>query len=143
MHPRSPLPPAKDLPSSDFWAVIGAFSRDWTNYRHQADALTMYEFLKDRGVPDDHIILLVYDDIPSDKRNSKPGEVYHTPGEEEVRKRANPDYIGDQVNKQMLMDLLSGIPLHNEKPLLQSDKNSTVLIYLSSHGDPGGNLIFR
>ena len=132
----------QDLPSGDFWAVIGAFSRDWINYRHQADALTMYQFLKERGVPDDHIILLVYDDIPNDKRNTKPGEVYHTPAEEEVRKQANPDYIGDQVNKKMLIDVLSGSGINNGAPLVQSDENSTVLVYLSSHGAPGGDLIF-
>lgn len=128
--------------NGDFWAVIGAFSRDWVNYRHQADALTMYKYLKERGVSDDHIILLVYDDIPEDQRNKKLGEVYHTPVEEEVRKWANPDYIGDTVNKQKLRDILSGNAMNNTVPLLQSDENSTVLLYLSSHGAQGGNLVF-
>lgn len=129
-------------PNGDFWAVIGAFSRDWVNYRHQADALTMYQYLKGRGVSDDHIILMVYDDIPEDQRNKKLGEVYHTPGEEEVRKWANPDYIGNTVSKQMLRDVLFGTTMNNSGPLLQSDANSTVLLYLSSHGAPGGNLVF-
>jgi glycosylphosphatidylinositol transamidase (GPIT) subunit GPI8 len=131
-----------DLIAGDYWAVIGAFSRDWVNYRHQADALTMYTFLKEKGVPDDHIILLVFDDIPLDRRNLKPGEVYHTPGEEEVRKQANPDYIGKNVNKQMLMDILTGSGIENNEPLLRSNENSTVLVYLSSHGAPGGYLLF-
>jgi legumain len=134
-------PTDKDLPTGDYWAVIGALTRDWVNYRHQADALTMYTYLREKGVPDDHIILLVFDDIPQDRLNKKPGEVYHTPGEEEVRKQANPDYIGESVNKQMLIDILSGTGIKNDEPILRSNENSTVLIYLSSHGAPGGNLV--
>jgi ABC-type branched-subunit amino acid transport system substrate-binding protein len=125
----------------NFWAVIGALSHDWENYRHQADALTIYQSLKKQGVPDDHIILLVYDDIPVDKRNIKPGEVYHTPGEIEVRRYAYPDYIGDKVNKQTLKDVLFGRETYGDTPVLQSDENSTVLVYLSSHGAKGGNMI--
>ena len=132
----------KNLSGGDYWAVIGAFTRDWVNYRHQADALTMYTYLKEKGVQDDHIILLVFDDIPLDRLNPKPGEVYHTPGEEEVRKQANPDYIGENVNKQMLREILTGAGIENNLPLLRSNENSTVLVYLSSHGAPGGDLVF-
>jgi ABC-type branched-subunit amino acid transport system substrate-binding protein len=125
----------------NYWAVIGALSRDWENYRHQADALTVYQYVKKQGVLDDHIILLIYDDIPIDAKNVKPGEVYHTPGEVEVRKYANPDYIGDKVNKQMLEDILFGSEAREETPQLQSDENSTVLVYLSSHGAQGGFMV--
>jgi len=128
--------------SGDFWAVIGAFSKDWVNYRHQADALSVYQFVKSRGVSDDHIILLVFDDIPYDKRNKKPNEVFHIPGKEEVRTTAHPDYTGDQVNKQILIDILAGMPDTSDKPVLQSTKNSTVLVYLTSHADSEGNILF-
>lgn len=132
----------QNISQGDFWAVIGAFSREWTNYRHQADALTMYEYLKSQGVSDDHIILLIYDDIPTDKKNTRPGEVYHKPGEEEVRKRATPDYIGETVDKTTLTDVLFEKVESDGEPLLQSDENSTVLVYLSSHGVQGGDLLF-
>lgn len=136
------IPDEMGLSTGDYWAVIGAFTRDWVNYRHQADALTMYTYLKEKGVPDDHIILLVFDDIPLDRQNPKPGEVYHTPGEEEVRRQANPDYIGENVNKQMLIDILTGTGIGDNEPLLRSNENSTVLVYISSHGAPGGDLVF-
>ncbi|HWQ63758.1 MAG TPA: C13 family peptidase, partial [Methanospirillum sp.] len=131
----------QNITKGDFWAVIGAFSREWANYRHQADALTMYEYLKSQGVSDDHIILLVYDDIPTDKKNIRPGEVYHKPGEEEVRIRAIPDYIGETVDKKTLIDVLLEKAESDGRPLLQSDENSTVLVYLSSHGVQGGDLL--
>jgi len=40
------------------------------------------------------------------------------------------------------MDVLSGTGINQDNPLLQSNENSTVLVYLSSHGAPGGDLIF-
>ncbi|MFH0966081.1 MAG: C13 family peptidase [Methanobacteriota archaeon] len=128
-------------PEGDFWAVIGGLSKNWTNYRHQADALTMYQILKERGVPDDHIILLVYDDIPYDIKNTEPGEVYHLPDTEEVRKGAVPDYSGDQITRQLIEDILSGTLTRQGTPVLGSNENSTVLLYLVSHGAQGGLLI--
>jgi len=125
----------------DFWAVIGGLSRDWSNYRHQADALTMYQILKEQGVPDDHIILMVYDDIPFDPRNIKPGEVFHIPKQEEVRKTAIPDFSRDQMNKQMVEDIVSGTGPSPDSPALGSDEKSTLLLYLASHSAEGGRLI--
>jgi len=136
-----PAPDPTPHPSGEFWAVIGSLSHNWENYRHQADALTMYQYIRDQGVPDDHIILLVYDDIPTDTRNKKPGEVYHTPSVEEVRKDAIPDLTGELVNKGMFLDILTGKGSQAGDPLLKSDENSTVLIYLSSHGQPGGDIV--
>jgi len=65
---ENPVPDSNLHPSGEFWAVIGGLSRSWENYRHQADALTMYQQVRSQGVPDDHIILLVYDDIPTDSK---------------------------------------------------------------------------
>ncbi len=125
----------------EFWAVIGGLTEDWINYRHQADALTMYQLVKEHGVPDDHIILLVYDDIPFHPRNSKPGEVYHIPDVEEVRNTAIPDYTGSLVNKQTIEDILTGTNTFSKNPVLGSDENATVLVYFASHGAEGGQLI--
>lgn len=133
--------PMDDYQTGEFWAVIGALSKDWNNYRHQADALTVYSLLKDQGVSEDRIVLLVYDDIPTDRRNTKPGEVYHIPGEKEVRKGAYPDFVGEEVTKDLLRIILSGIGPETESGMLRSDENATVLLYLSSHGSPGGDLI--
>lgn len=125
----------------DLWAVIGGLSENWNNYRHQADALTMYQLLKQRGVPDDHIILLIYDDIPYDPRNTRPGEVYHIPEKEEVRTMAVPDYTGSRVNKKTLENILTGTKSSPDNPILESDKNATVLMYFASHGSPEGRLL--
>ena len=124
----------------EVWAVIGALSQDWMNYRHQADALTMYRYVRDQGVPEDHIILMIYDDITNHKQNKKPGEVYHYPDIYEVRKGVHPAYTGETVNKQTLQQVLTGTEAPGEGPQLRSDEHATVLLYLSSHGTQGGIL---
>jgi hypothetical protein len=48
-------------------------SRFWFNYRHVSNALSMYQLVKQLGVPDDQIILMLADDMPSNGRNSLPG----------------------------------------------------------------------
>lgn len=45
------------------WALLVATSSGWQNYRHQADVLAIYQQLKSAGYPDDHIILILADDI--------------------------------------------------------------------------------
>ena len=54
---------------------------------------------------------------------------------------AVPDYTGDKITKQMIEDVLSGSLTNQGTPVLGSDQNSTVLLYLVSHGAQGGYLI--
>ena len=56
-------------------AVLVAASQAWKNYRHQADVLGMYQYLKRQGYDDDHIVLIMADDIVYDKNNPYPGQV--------------------------------------------------------------------
>ncbi len=141
MEPGDSISEPGTVPPEDFWAVIGALSQDWPNYRHQADALTMYRMIRSQGVPDDHIILLIYDDIPTHGKNPKQGEVYHSPSGEEVRKEAVPDVTGEQVNRERFISILSGNEPLPDGQNLRSGENSTVFVYLSSHGSQNGSLV--
>lgn len=51
------------------YAVLVAASEGWKNYRHQADVLGMYHYLKGKGYDDDHIILIMADDIAYNEKN--------------------------------------------------------------------------
>ena len=53
------------------YAMIVAASSGWENYRHQADALAMYQLLKQQGYDDDHILLIMEDDIAQNRYNSQ------------------------------------------------------------------------
>jgi glycosylphosphatidylinositol transamidase (GPIT) subunit GPI8 len=59
----------------DNYAVLIGASEGWSNYRHQADVLGFYHYLKNHGYDDDHIILILADDIAYNERNILPGVV--------------------------------------------------------------------
>ena len=59
--PGSGFVPAQ--PERAVYALIAALSSGFPNYRHQADALRQYWLLRHAGVPDDHIVLMLADDI--------------------------------------------------------------------------------
>jgi phosphatidylinositol glycan class K len=60
------------------WAVIVDTSRFWLNYRHIANALSMYRTVKRLGIPDSNIILMLADDIACNSRNSIPATVFNS-----------------------------------------------------------------
>ena len=61
------------------WAVLVAGSRGWDNYRHQADVCHAYQVLHGHGVPEDNIIVMMYDDIAYHQRNPFLGKLFNTP----------------------------------------------------------------
>ena len=50
------------------WAVLVAGSNGWYNYRHQADVCHAYQILHKNGIPDSHIIVMMYDDLAKNKQ---------------------------------------------------------------------------
>ena len=51
------------------YAVLVAASAGWKNYRHQADVLNMYKFLTNHGFDDDHIVMIMQNDIANNPEN--------------------------------------------------------------------------
>jgi hypothetical protein len=62
------------------WALLVAGSMGWGNYRHQADICHAYQVLKEGGLDDEHIVVMMYDDIADNAENIYPGEIYNKPG---------------------------------------------------------------
>jgi GPI-anchor transamidase subunit K len=63
------------------YAVIVSTSRYWFNYRHQTNALSLYQLLKQYGGYDDeHIVLMIADDgsVGTNPRNPVKNRVYNT-----------------------------------------------------------------
>merc|ERR1711915_997233 len=57
------------------WAVLVAGSKGWDNYRHQADVCHAYQVLHEHGLDDDHIIVMMYDDIAYNSQNPTKGKI--------------------------------------------------------------------
>lgn len=125
------------LNRTNFEAVIVGPSSGWTNYRHESDALAMYTLLKDNGVPDDHIILMLYDDIPSSSQNPVKGDVHNIVGGANLRSGAQVDYRGANVTAETLEAVLTGNRSAQTPVVLDSNASTDVFVYIASHGSPG------
>ena len=93
---------------TDFEAIVVGPSSGWNNYRHESDALAVYTLLRENGVPDDHIILMLYDDVPDSPENPLYGNVHNVPGGANLRANAEVDYSGPNVTPDTFMDVLTG-----------------------------------
>jgi len=125
----------------DFQAVIVGSSRGWNNYRHQSDALAVYALLRKNGVQDDHIILMLYDDIPNLPENPIKGDVHNTLNGINLRSGARTDYTGRQVTAETFENVMLGNLTADTPVVLESNTSTDVFVYIASHGTPGRTLI--
>lgn len=131
--------PAK---KGDSWAVIIATSAGWEDYRHQSDALAVYDRLRSNGFSDDRIILFSVDDVPNSRRNPRKGDVHNAVGGKNLRKNAIIDYTGTDVTVANLENVLLGKKTLGTPTVLETDKHSNVLLFIVDHGEPG-SVIFE
>ncbi|MFH1522357.1 MAG: C13 family peptidase [Patescibacteria group bacterium] len=121
----------------DTWAVVVAASNGWDEYRHQADALGVYDMLKQNGIKDDKIILMIYDDVAWAEENNKSGEIYNQLKGKNLRKGAEIDYTGDKVSPKVLSQVLAGKSSVEAPIVLASGSKDNVFLYIVDHGLPG------
>ncbi|RWS31103.1 legumain-like protein [Leptotrombidium deliense] len=121
------------------WALLVAGSNEWYNYRHQADICHAYQVLHKHGIPDEKIIVMMYDDIANNSQNPKPGFIRNKPGGPNVYPGVPKDYTNSEVTPENFLAALSG----NEqlraqgKKVIQSGPNDHIFVYFSDHGAPG------
>jgi len=122
---------------TDFKAVIVGPSRGWKNYRHQADALTVYTLLRQNGVSDDDIILMTYDDVPTIPENPLRGDIHNVPKGQNIRSGAQVDYSGSNVTAATFRNIMTGTSTASTPVVLTSNATTDVFVYIASHGAPG------
>jgi ABC-type branched-subunit amino acid transport system substrate-binding protein/glycosylphosphatidylinositol transamidase (GPIT) subunit GPI8 len=118
-------------------AVIVGPSLGWKNYRHQADALTVYTLLRQNGVSDEDIILMVYDDVPTVPENPLKGDIHNIPKGQNIRAGASVDYAGANVTAATFQNILTGTRTASTPVVLESNATTDVFVYIASHGAPG------
>ena len=123
------------------WAVLVAGSKGWDNYRHQADVCHAYQVLHEHGVDDDHIVVMMYDDIAYSDQNPTKGVIINTPKGPNVYKDVPKDYTGDNVNPQNFLAVLKGdqeaVKGKGSGKVVQSGPNDNIFIYFADHGASG------
>ena len=123
---------------NDNYAVLVAGSEGWYNYRHQADVLGFYQYLKGKGYDDDHIILIMADDIAFNELNPLQGVVRREISGENLYENVQIDYkLGDLTLKDLKQILTSG-PSEKYPVTLGSSENDNVLFFWSGHGTKKG-----
>lgn len=120
------------------YAVLVAASQGWKNYRHQADVLGMYHFLKGKGYDDDHIILIMADDIAYNEKNPLRGVVRREIGGDNLYKDLQIDYRLGDLTLEDLKQILTGEPSETYPVTLGSSENDNVLFFWSGHGTQQG-----
>lgn len=121
------------------YAVLVAGSNSYSNYRHQADVCHAYQVVKSKGIPEENIIVMAYDDIASNSKNPFPGKIFNKPTDAgvegvDVYDGCKIDYSGAQVTPKNFMAVLTGTASGKS---LKSTSNDNVFIFFSDHGAPG------
>lgn len=91
------------------WAVLVCASTFWFNYRHVANVLSIYHIVKGLGISDDHIILMLADDMACNSRNMVPGTVFnhYNHNLNVYPEHVEVDYRGSEVTVDNFLRLLT------------------------------------
>jgi legumain len=126
--------------TGDVWAVLIAGSSGWGNYRHQADVCHAYQVLKHGGLDDDHIVVMMADDIASNYLNPHPGQIFNNPKGPDVYDGVPVDYRGEQVNAENFLAVLAGEQpqvIGSSGKTIKSGPKDRVFVFFADHGAPG------
>jgi len=122
----------------DHWAVLVAGSNSWYNYRHQADVCHAYQILHKHGIPDQHIIVMMYDDIAFNEANPYKNNIINRPYGPNVYPGVPHDYTKHHVNVSNFLNVLKGNSTATKgRKVLLTGPNDDVFIYFADHGGPG------
>ncbi|XP_034051527.1 legumain [Thalassophryne amazonica] len=122
------------------WVLIVAGSNGWYNYRHQADACHAYQIVHKNGIPDEQIVVMMYDDLAENEQNPTPGILINRPNGTDVYKGVPKDYTGGDVTPKNFLAVLKGDSASvkgGSGKVLKSGPNDNVFVYFTDHGAPG------
>ena len=121
-------------PQEELYALIIAASSGWSNYRHQANAYSVYQLLKKNGVKDDHILLVSEDDIAFNSENFTPGYI-QSPAGDNIYEGITVDYHPSDIDLDKLSGILSG---ETETGSPHPGSKDNLFVYWAGHGEPEG-----
>jgi len=134
----------QDLPETpedgELWVLLVAGSNGWFNYRHQADVCHAYQIVHAHGVPDDHIIVMMYDDIAYNIENPTPGKIINHPNGTDVYHGVPKDYVCGSVRPDIFLQVLQGEKVDGafgSGKTLNSGPKDNIFVYFADHGAKG------
>lgn len=119
------------------WALLIATSTGWDNYRHQVDVLNIYQQLKAGGYDDDHIVLVIEDDLAYNDANPEKGVLYSRMDGVNVYKDVKVDYHISDLKPNDVREILLGNRSDRLPSVIESDEDDNIFVFWSGHGAPG------
>ncbi|CAN7938800.1 unnamed protein product [Ixodes hexagonus] len=128
----------EDNANVKLWALLVAGSNGWYNYRHQADVCHAYQVLHNHGIPDERIVVMMYDDIAFNEENPTPGVIVNHINGSNVYLGVPIDYSGEEVSPENFLRVLQGKQVSaGSGKVIASGPKDHVFVYFSDHGAPG------
>ncbi|XP_048048377.1 legumain-like [Megalobrama amblycephala] len=118
------------------WILLVAGSKDWENYKHQANVCGLYQIIKKHGIPDEQIVVMMYDDIAYNRQNPANGVVVSVVDESNVYLGVPKDYIGTDLTPENFLTALQG-QNNASKKVIKSGRDDNIYIYMSGLGNQG------
>jgi len=139
---RFPSHVGGELPNGGkIWVLLVAGSSGYENYRHQADVCHSYQVVHEHGIPDEQIVVMMYDDIANNRMNPTPGIIINQPNGSDVYGGVPKDYTKKEVTPELFLSLLTGESQLGQGAdsgkLIDSGPNDHVFVYFSDHGAEG------
>ena len=123
--------------SNNFYVILSS-SKFYFNYRHSSNALIFYRYLKEMGIPDDQIVLMLPENHACNPRNKYGGQLFVTLDHKDnfYCDDIEVDFKGDDMGFDAILNLLRGrYPLdYPESKKLKTNKDSRLFIYFNGHG---------
>lgn len=123
------------------WALLVAGSNAWYNYRHQADVCHAYQILHRHGIPDENIVVMMYDDLANNAQNPTKGIVINHPDGGDVYKGVPKDYVKELVTPENFLNVLLGneaaMKGKGSGKVIKSGPNDHIFINFVDHGATG------
>ncbi|CAD5219351.1 unnamed protein product [Bursaphelenchus xylophilus] len=130
------LPETNSQDDGELWVVIVVGGKGINNYGEHANACHAYHILKDRGIKDDRIILLMRDDVANSDDNPFKGKLFNHPSlSHDVYKGCTIDYNSSNVTPETFKNVLIGNNT-GDGPVLESTEKDRLFIYFTDHGGP-------
>ncbi|XDV30016.1 hypothetical protein PO909_033023 [Leuciscus waleckii] len=114
------------------WILLVAGSKDWANYKHQANVCLHYQILKNHPnepIPDEQIVVMMYDDIARNPINPCNGEIVSVVDKSNVYSGVPIDYTGEDVTPENFLAALRGDTITGKK-VIDSGPNDNIFVYM-------------
>ena len=118
--------------------ILLSASKFYFNYRHTLNVMIMYKYLKENGITDDQILLMLPTDHGCSPKNPFPGTLYHTHAHDFnwLCDDIEVDYKAEDLTADTILNMMRGryedfYPLSKK---LHTNSDSRIFMYFNGHG---------